>query len=129
MALAEDAIRSAMAGRFLKGTVDQVVAAARDKAAEMAANRPLPGRGHDGPVRRDCPIECLGLPARAYNGLVRSDFDFARSMRPTVGEVVELAAGGRLEDARQIGPRTAEQINGALRKAGFEIARHHHDHR
>ncbi|MBO2454188.1 hypothetical protein J4573_44370 [Actinomadura barringtoniae] len=127
----EEAILASLAGRFLRGTVLEAVAAARAEVArlrceqEQAADR----AGLGEPVLPECPISCLHLPVRTYNALTRRNSRLDTSS--TAGDVHALALTGELEELDGIGLGNLQVIEGALRKAGFNLqppGGHHHSH-
>jgi hypothetical protein len=76
---------------------------------------------HHGPVRPDCPLECL-LPAlslMSFNRLKWAD-DPAR----TVGDVMNLLTTHHLGKISGLGPRRTAEISQALHRAGLDPAHH-----
>lgn len=76
---------------------------------------------HHGPIRPDCPLECL-LPAlslMSFNRLKWAD-DPAR----TVGDVMNLFTTHKLGEIRGLGPRRIAEISQALLRAGLDPAIH-----
>ena len=129
--LVEEAIKGVLAGRFLKGTVEDVLETARRKVADLAAeldaveNDP---RGHDGPVEAECPVTCLKLSVHAYSRLAAlSGIPFERP--ETVGAVFTLAYRGDLGEIPGVGRTYATEIETALRRAGWPVrGDDDHDH-
>ena len=81
---------------------------------------------HHGPVRPDCPVECLlsVLSLRSFNPLSWAQdapFDPPR----TVGDVVDLYTRHQLRMIRGLGPRRTSEIEAALVLAGLNLADHH----
>lgn len=131
-ALVEEAVRESLSDRFFKGTVDDAVTAARSKAAALLEDlegAETDSAAHDGPVRPDCPLKCLGLSSRAFNALRRFENWSKLDAPSTVGEVAALASASKLEDARHLGVKGVAEIEQALRLAGFsgEVDGHRHD--
>jgi hypothetical protein len=85
----------------------------------------LPGMvPHHGPVRPDCPVECLltVLSRMSFNRLVRAE----RAPFPpprTVGDVMELYARGQLRKIGGLGQRRFSEIEAALVLAGLNLGR------
>ncbi|TMQ92024.1 hypothetical protein ETD83_28280 [Actinomadura soli] len=128
-ALVEEAIRESLKGRFFKGTVEMTVIGVRRRFAELLDELDQTDAGHDGPVKPECPIRCLGLPGRVHNPLT-SFWTWNDTIPPrTVAEVLRLAEAGQLDGAKGIGPALVREIEDALQRAGFPVEHddeHHH---
>jgi hypothetical protein len=85
----------------------------------------LPGMvAHHGPVRPDCPVECLltVLSRMSVNRLVRAEL--APFPPPcTVGDVMDLYARDQLRKIRGLGRRRFSEIEAALVFAGLNLGR------
>jgi hypothetical protein len=80
---------------------------------------------HHGPVRSDCPVECLltVLSIMSFNRLARAEdapFDPPR----TVGEVMDLYSRHQFREIRGLGPRRISEIEAALVLAGLDLTSH-----
>src|SRR5580693_2327565 len=88
--------------------------------AATACDPQLP---HD--ITAACPLRCLQLPARAHNALRQR----LRDPGATVADVIVLCRSGELDDVRNVGPRTADEIRTALaRHAGLTPTEKEHPH-
>jgi len=80
---------------------------------------------HHGPIRQDCPVECLQavLSQSPYRALYRAQ---GAGFPPplTVGDVIRLYARRDLGDIRGLGPRRILEIEAALVLAGFDLSDH-----
>jgi AraC-like DNA-binding protein len=78
---------------------------------------------HHGPVRQDCPLECLQavLSQAAYRPLALAQGTLLPPPR-TVGDVIGLYARRDLRDIRGLGPRRISEIEAALILAGFDLS-------
>ena len=93
--------------------------------AEQLLTAPRTMVPHHGPVRPDCPVECLlsVLSMRSFNPLSWAQdapFDPPR----TVGDVVDLYTRSQLRKIRGLGPRRGSEIEAALVLAGLNLAAH-----
>jgi hypothetical protein len=93
--------------------------------AERLLTAPRSRVPHHGPVRPDCPVECLlsVLSMRSFNPLSWAQdapFDPPR----TVGDVVDLYTRHQLRMIRGLGPRRTSEIEAALVLAGLDLTRH-----
>lgn len=78
---------------------------------------------HHGPVRSDCPVECLltVLSLTSFNRLARAEdapFDPPR----TVGDVLGLYSRDQFREIRGLGRRRISEIQAALVLAGLDLA-------
>jgi hypothetical protein len=75
---------------------------------------------HDGPIRPQCPIDCLkvAIPTMAFNAVARA-YDAPFAPPATVGDVVGLYEGKRLGEIRGLGSRLIAQIEAGLSDAGL----------
>jgi AraC-like DNA-binding protein len=80
---------------------------------------------HHGPIRQDCPVECLQavLSQWPYRALYRAQ---GAGFPPpcTVGDVIRLYVRRGLGDIRGLGPRRISEIEAALILAGFDLSDH-----
>ena len=93
--------------------------------AERLLTAPRTEVPHHGPVRPDCPVECLlsVLSLHSFNPLSWAEdapFDPPR----TVGDVVDLYTRHQLRMIRGLGPRRVSEIEAALVLAGLNLAGH-----
>jgi hypothetical protein len=79
---------------------------------------------HHGPVGRSCPLDCLQtvLSLMTLHRLARA-YDAPFDPPQTIGQVIELYAGGRLHQIRGLGQRRIGEIEVALVLAGIDITR------
>jgi hypothetical protein len=82
--------------------------------AEQLLASPRTRVPHHGPVRPDCPVECL------LSVLSHAPFHPPR----TVGDVVDLYTRHQLRMIRGLGPRRTSEIEAALVLAGLDLTRH-----
>lgn len=80
---------------------------------------------HHGPVRSDCPVECLltVLSLISFNRLARAEdapFDPPR----TVGDVLDLCSRDQFHQIRGLGRRRISEIQAALVLAGLDLTIH-----
>jgi hypothetical protein len=73
-----------------------------------------------GPIKADCPVECLRgvLSAKAFMPLSRAFMAAAEPPR-TVGEAARLCEQGKLAEIRGLGPRRIGEIQLCLIVAGL----------
>jgi hypothetical protein len=93
--------------------------------AEQLLTSPRTKVPHHGPVRPDCPVECLlsVLSLHSFNPLSWAQdapFDPPR----TVSDVVDLYARHQLRMIRGLGLRRTSEIEAALVLAGLDLTRH-----
>ena len=76
---------------------------------------------HHGPIRPDCPLECLlaVLPLMSFNRLKRADHP-----PQTAGDVLDLSRRNQLGEIGGLGPRRTAEISRALHQAGLDPANH-----
>jgi hypothetical protein len=80
---------------------------------------------HHGPVRADCPLECLltgplSLSLMSYNRLRWN----SHPPPGTVGDLVSLYRRDELRGIRGLGPKRVTEIAAALVLNGFDLAAH-----
>jgi hypothetical protein len=77
---------------------------------------------HHGPVRPDCPVECLltVLSLESFNPLARAE-DAPFGPPRTVGDVIELYNRRQLRKIRNLGRRRLSEIEAALVFAGLDL--------
>ena len=94
---------------------------ARLKAAEHLMTTRLGVVPHHGPIRPDCPLECLlaVMPLMSFNRLKWADHP-----PQTVSDVLDLYARNQLGEIEGLGPRRTEHIKRALLRAGLNPAGH-----
>ena len=82
---------------------------------------------HHGPVSPDCPVECLltVLSRMSFNRLSRAEGAPFGPPR-TVGDVMDLYAGGQLPLISGLGRRRCSEIEAALVFAGLDLGGHQH---
>jgi hypothetical protein len=93
-------------------------------AEQVAAGGPA-AVCHHGPLRQDCPVECLQavLSQAPYRALARAQGACFPPPR-TVADVIRLYARRDLRDIRGLGPRRISEIETALVLAGFDLSAH-----
>ena len=76
---------------------------------------------HHGPIRPDCPLECLAavMPLMSFNRLKRADHP-----PQTAGDVLDLSRRNQLGEIGGLGPRRIAEISRALHRAGLDPANH-----
>jgi hypothetical protein len=80
---------------------------------------------HHGPVRPECPVECLltVLSLGSFNPLTRA-YDAPFREPRTVGDVLDLHARRQLSKIRGLGRRRVSEIEAALVLAGLDLSWH-----
>ena len=122
--IVEQALREVLGPRFFSGTIEEVTASARHRVQELRDELGRLDVSHcgDGPVTRECPLECLRLPPRQHNVIRRMV-----GAQLTVGELLDAVRTGRFGETRNIGPASQRLVIDALRTVGFRV-RHNHLH-
>jgi AraC-like DNA-binding protein len=93
--------------------------------AEQAAAGGPAADPHHGPIKQDCPVECLQavLSQAPYRALARAQDTYLPPPR-TVGDVIRLYVRRDLRGIRGLGPRRISEIETALVLAGFDLSAH-----